>query len=76
MEHVEITHHPDLTDIGFSGDEIRTLYYTQEPMMQAIVEAAAQMNEHSRYLALALMQTIMVVDSTRPEAESTGVKVA
>jgi hypothetical protein len=69
MKHVEIADHQDLTTVGFSGDEIRTLYYSQEPMMQAIVDAAAQMNERSRHLALALIQTIMVVESTQPEVQ-------
>ena len=76
MKHVEISEYQDLTAVGFSGDEIRTLYYTQEPIMQAIVDAAAQMNERSRYMALALIQTIMVVDATHPEGQMPKVEVA
>jgi hypothetical protein len=53
----------DLTESGLTSDEIRTLYYAQEPMMQSIVDTTAQLSERSRYIALSLLQTLAVIDT-------------
>lgn len=53
----------DLTATGLTSDEIRTLYYAQEPMMQSIVDTTSQLSLHSRRVALALILTLAVMDT-------------
>lgn len=52
----------DLTVTGLTSDEIRTLYYVQEPMMQSIVDTTSQLSLQSRRMALALVQTLAILD--------------
>ncbi len=51
----------DLTKQGFSSSEIETMYYANEPMMRALIEAASQLTEHERFLSLAIIKVIATV---------------
>lgn len=53
----------DLTATGLTSDDIRTLYYAKERMMQSIVDATAQLSLHSRRMVLAIIMTLAVMDS-------------
>jgi hypothetical protein len=48
----------DLTGQGFTSIEIEALYYAQEPMIHAIIGAAAQLAPCDRKLALGIIHTI------------------
>lgn len=63
MMHEHTLHDADLTAIGLSSNEIRTLYYTKEPMMQDIIDSTSQLSEGKRRLALALIHTLAVLDN-------------
>jgi hypothetical protein len=52
-----VSNSTDLTDLGFTGGDIRMMYLAREPHMLEILEVAALLSNKDRQLALALLHT-------------------
>lgn len=51
----------DLTKLGFSNQDILALYLSKEPLIQSLIETAAELDEKKRNLALVVMKAMLAL---------------
>lgn len=49
----------DLTQLGFSGNDIRVMYLAREPHISDLLEVAVLLSDKDRRLALAILHTFV-----------------
>lgn len=51
----------DLTELGFSKQDISALYLSKEPPVQSLIETAVELDESKRNLALVIMKAMLAL---------------